>query len=350
MIQRALCLIALLLAAEARAQVMPLEEPAMTSEQAAQMQAAQAATQSWYTRVAGELAASGEPRDLAFAATLLQVAEWNPAQDAARDAPSRTVASDPRIDQWRRLASARAGSDVLANVLLMHADSRADSQLRSEAAERWRKLEPDNLAPLLYNNAGIDAMLAAARSKSRFDLHYYDQARWMQSVLLEHPPSAAERAALSVPEDWRRDEFATIAGMNLLAIGIPAMQSLSEACRGDALMSTPARREDCRHVARVMSETSDTGIGTLIGIALLRETATTAQQRANADAQQRRLDWQMQQWARVSGEQPRNGAAQLVRLLRDPAIQSEQDLVERVLQEAGIPLDPLAGWQPPRRD
>ena len=38
----------------------------------------------------------------------------------------------------------------------------------------------------------------------------------------------------------------------------------------------------------------------------------------------------------------------LARLLADPRVRTEQDLVERILAEAGVPLDPPAGWQPPR--
>src|SRR3546814_19885143 len=62
--------------------------------------------------------------------------------------------------------------------------------------------------------------------------------------------------------------------------------------------------------------------------------------RAEAQALRRRQDWQMIQWNRAATAQPDNGAAQFVRLLRDPAVLRERDLVERVLAEAGIPLEP----------
>src|SRR3546814_9655462 len=72
-------------------------------------------------------------------------------------------------------------------------------------------------------------------------------------------------------------------------------------------------------------------------------------ERAEAQALRRRQDWQMIQWNRAATAQPDNGAAQFVRLLRDPAVLRERDLVERVLAEAGIPLEPPAGWEMPRR-
>src|SRR3546814_20498701 len=71
--------------------------------------------------------------------------------------------------------------------------------------------------------------------------------------------------------------------------------------------------------------------------------------RSEAQALRRRQDWQMIQWNRAATAQPDNGAAQFVRLLRDPAVLRERDLFERVLAEAGIPPDPPAGWEMPRR-
>src|SRR3546814_1331849 len=72
---------------------------------------------------------------------------------------------------------------------------------------------------------------------------------------------------------------------------------------------------------------------------LLQATAATPAQRAEAQALRRRQDWQMIQWNRAATAQPDNGAAQFVRLLRDPAVLRERDLFERVLAEAGIPLE-----------
>src|SRR3546814_2697075 len=54
--------------------------------------------------------------------------------------------------------------------------------------------------------------------------------------------------------------------------------------------------------------------------------------RSEAQALRRRQDWQMIQWNRAATAQPDNGAAQFVRLLRDPAVLRERDLFERVLR------------------
>ncbi len=345
------CLVALLPAAFSCAAQVPLpDDRAMSAEEAAQLQAAQDAAAAWHQRTAAALAAGGKARDLALAAILLPLADAPPAgEPPAGDAPSQAVRRDPRVGQWRTLASARAGSDVLANVLLVQGDTAADAAVRTQALERWRRLEPDNLGPRLHVAGDAGTWLPAAGAYARLDLHYYDQLRWMQAALAAHPPGADEQALFG-GGDMAPEEAAAVAAAGIMAaVAMPALQPLVAACRDDALDAAPTRRADCRHVARVAAETSDTSIGTSIGIALLEATASTPAELADARERRRRHDWRMLEWGRIAGGQPDGGAAQFVRLLRDPAVRSEQDLVERLLAEAGVPLDPPARWQPPRR-
>ncbi|MGV8932700.1 MAG: hypothetical protein ACOH1R_11405 [Luteimonas sp.] len=356
MILRTFGLIVLLSAAVlARAQMPPPAQAAPSAEELAQMQAVQAASQSYYTRAASQLAASGQPRELAFAATLRQFASLSALQAAqpAGDVPSRASAGDPRIGKWQALASARAGKDVLANVLLMGAGSASDAAVRRQAAARWQRVEPDNLAPLLFTDMPVEALLAAARTRARFDLHFYDQARWMQAALLAHPPTAGERQVLLGGEPGASmEELSMVTSLVLLgagAIAMPSLQPLTEACQGNALASIATRRDACRHVAALMAETSDTNLGVSIGLALQERLANTQGEHAAVDATRRRFDWQMLQWGRVAASQPRDGAAQFAEWLRDPAVDSEHAMVERVLRAAGVPLDPPAGWQAPQR-
>ena len=111
---------------------------AMSADEAARLQAAQAAGERYHARVAAELAATGRPRDLAFAATLLQIAGEAPTEPPVPgdDAPSQRAPRDPRIAQWRQLASARAGGDVLANALLLQGDDAAGADIHRQAIER----------------------------------------------------------------------------------------------------------------------------------------------------------------------------------------------------------------------
>lgn len=345
------CLVALLPAAfSCAAQVPHPDDQVMSAEEAAQLQAAQDAAASWYARAADALAASGKARDLAFAATLLQLADGTPpvGSPPGGDAPSRPSPRDARVGQWRQLASARAGSDVLANVLLLQGDTAADATIRAQALDRWRRVEPDNLAPRLYAGGGVADWLPQAGSYARLDQHYYEQLRWMQAALVAHPPRADERAVFGEDAPPAGDAAAVTAAGILAAVALPALQPLSAACRGDALDAAPARRADCRHLAQAAADTADTSLGASVGIALLQATATTPAQQVDARERRRRLDWRMIEWARIAAGQPDNGAAQFARLLRNPAVRGERDLVERVLAEARVPIDPPAGWQPRR--
>jgi hypothetical protein len=179
-------------------------------------------------------------------------------------------------------------------------------------------------------------------------MHYYEQLRWIQAALAAHPPRANERAMFG-GADVAPEEAAAIGAAGIMAaVALPGLRTLTEACR-DALDAAPTRRADCGHVGRVAADTADTSLGTSIGISLLQATAATPVQRADAQALLRRQDWPMLEWGRIAASQPDQGAAQFARLLRDPVVRSEQDLIERVLAEAGVPLDPPEGWQPPRR-
>ena len=333
----------LLLAVALAAVALPLQAqqaPAQDPQADAQAVAAQRVWRNYQQRVAVLLAETGQPRDLALAAVLEEL--------TSVDAEGR-IADNPTADAWRAAAAAGAGADVIANSMLMMGEEAA-SAVREAAALRWAQAEPDNIAPRLLLEGGAEMALARARDMRRFDLHMYDQVRWIQSALLRHPPTAAERAVLLGSDGGTAEERAAISAMGLwAAVAMPTLQPLAEACGGSALRATPARRADCEHIARTLVGYSDTSLGQMFGIGMLERMAGSASGRAEVQALQRRMDWQMLEWGRIATAQERDGAAQFVRLLADPSVQTEQDLVERILAEAGVPLDPPAGWQPPRR-
>lgn len=296
----------------------------------AQAVAAERVARNYHQRIAVILAQGGQPRDLALAATLRELA------DAGQDAPDDATAM-----AWRARAAENADNDVLTNALLMTGAGRAgDARL---AAHRWSAQEPDNIAPLLFGGDGVDELLDNADRFRRFDLHMYDQVRWIQSALLRNPPSDAERRVLMEGDSVPLEEYAAASAMGLWgAVAMPSLELLAQACE------QPARRTACAQVARVMAQESDGNLGSMLGIDLLQRVAATASERIEADALRRRMDWQMIEWGRVAAGQPRGGLPQFVRLLQDPQVRTEHDLVERILGEAGVPLDPPAGWQAPR--
>lgn len=177
----------------------------------------------------------------------------------------------------------------------------------------------------------------------------YEAVRWISAAFQRHPLTAAEREALAGGEAYHEEEAAAVSAMALWATSMaPALDGLLAACRGTALRAAPTRSADCRHVADLLADRSDSVLERMIGLSLLRELAAGSTERAAIDAQRRHMDWQMLQWGRIARQQPRDGAAQFVRLLHDGLIRTEPQLVQRVLQEAGVPLEPPAGWTPPR--
>jgi len=305
--------------------------------------AAQAAWRSWSARSATALAETGRARELAFAALLRGLADADPEGPAAGSA--QPVAPDGDASAWRRDAAERAGNDALANALLAYG---ADEATRLRAAQRWLGADPQNLAPLLVRGGSVDALLADARVANRFDLGMLEQVRWMQAALLRTPPTPGERAALADADEFVPAEHAAITAMGLwAAVAFPALEPLMRGCDVDAAGENATRARDCRHVASLMANTSDTQLGRMLGLALLERLASTQAERADVQARRRIFDWRMLQWGRASATLPRDGAAQFARLLADPSVRTEADLIARALQEAGVPSEPPAGWQPP---
>lgn len=320
--------------------------PAAHAQQAADAgpSSAQLAAHQFYSRrLAGTLAGQGDARSLALAALLRQAEARNAAEEGAEPAP------DAQAMEWLRAANAGAGRDVLANRLLVAAAAGAEP-IAGEAARRWRDTDPGNLHPLLLDGAGPDALLSAARSATRADARMYDSVRWIMSAYRKHPPTAQEQALLAGGDDYRVDEAAAIAAMGLWAsTARPGFAALFDACSAQALHAVPARRDDCRHAARLLADRSGNVGDEQAGLSMLYALATDAAERAAIAGRLRSLDWRMLQWGEAAQRQPRGGAAQFARLLDDSSIATEQQLVARVLQEAGVSPEPPAGWTPPRR-
>ncbi|MDH5821814.1 hypothetical protein QFW77_02235 [Luteimonas sp. RD2P54] len=316
---------------------------AMAGPMPAQDEAAGAAHRAWVQGLPGRLAADGGPRDLALAALLRQVVR--------EPADGDPAGADPQAEAWRETAFARAGTDVVALTLVL-AGATADEAVRERALDRWRQLEPGNLAPWLADHdASVDEVLEAARSATRVDSHLYGQLRATVDALGRHPPTPEQAALLVGRADSPStlEGLAALQGMSLLAaVAVPALQPLLQTCReAFAADSASGHAADCRSAAALMVG-ADTMLLRLVGLGLAETVAGDAEAQRAARAARRRFDWQMVEWGRLSAAAAAGGLDDLARLLDDPAIVDEPALVERLLTEAGIPLQPPAGWEPPR--
>lgn len=343
-------LLAALLAAVPCAHAQDLEDGPDPQEQA-RPDAQAEAHRAYAMRLADALAKTGGARELAFAAILRRLATAAPdAGVPGGDAPSTRAPRDAQAEAWLRAAAAKAGDDAIANRLLAAGSGGSASPLRGEAARRWQAADPGNLSPLLHAGLPVDVLLVEARRATHVDGRMYDVVRWMISAYLRHPPTAAEREAFADGEPYDARQAAAMSAMGLWSsVANTGHQALVQSCRGDALRATPTRSVDCRHVAALLAEHSGSAIDRFVGHGMQRELAASAAERAGVDARRRRMDWQMLEWGRAAQRQPDGGEAQFVRLLEDPSIRTEQQLLERVLQEAGVPLEPPADWSPTRR-
>lgn len=283
-------------------------------------------------RVAAQLARSGSGRDLAFAAILVHL-------------PPRDQSAGNPAGSWAQAALERAGQDALAYQLLASKTPEADSELRAEAARRWLALEPHNLSALMQQSQGAQELLVAARDSRYADMHVYEGVRWMQSVILRHLPTAQELQALDDNPSYSAEEGAAITAMGIwAAFALPGYRTLLDACKPEALAQAPTRESDCRHVAHVLVERSSSLLDQGIGLGMQRRLARTPAERAAAQARRRQLDWLMHESAPLGMQ---SGGTPFVRLLADPSIHSEQQLMERLLKDAGRPLQPPPGWKLP---
>lgn len=309
------------------------------------------AHRAYTARMAEALALEGDARSLAFAAILRGFS--NPGPDAMEPMdgmPSQRVSRDEEATDWLGAAALLAGQDILANQLIIAASKAGDESQRRQAARRWLVADPGNLTPLLFMGLSPDELLSRARDMRWADARMYAAVRWMASAYRRHPPTAHEQSALGGGEPFAIDEFAALHAVGVwTAMALPGYQPVVQACRDNALGVTPSRVADCRHLASLLTGSRANALDQSIGLRMLSGLPGSDVDRIEIEARQRRIHWQMLQWGRAAQQQPRDGAEQFVRLLADPSIDTEQQLLERVLQEAGIPLEPPPGWTAPGR-
>lgn len=304
----------------------------------------------YWPRVVATLEESTQLRDRALAAQLrvLQAHILN----RIADNPSASPIRPAQVAGVHLLLPELARSDdpLALSLALQAGISSADKAVVAAASERWKKLEPDNLAPILWIGQTPDKTLEAARSTTRYDSRSYEQIRFMMEVFQRVPMNRTE-----IGEGYREvgDTDEARAALNAFSLwaayGIPAFQDVVNACRDQTLHAVVRRPADCRHVAAVLANESDVLIAQGIGIAMLKRTASSAEEQAQAQALKRDMDWQLHQryLSGADSQALRDDVTSMLRLLRSPGINSERQMSEAILSERGIALTPPADWQAP---
>lgn len=331
--------------------VIPLSSHAVAAPaDVAVVSAVDPASDGYWPRVVATLAGSTQLRDRALAAQL-NMLQAHILDQIADNPPASPITPEQAAVVHLLLPDMAVSDDPLALSLALQAGISASDKAVIEAASgRWKALEPDNLAPILWIDQGTDKTLAAARDATRYDGRSYEQIRFMMEVFQRVPMEGME-----VGEGYREvgDTDEARAALNAFALwaayGIPAFQDVVKSCREPMVPADAARMGDCRHLAGVLAQESDVLIARGIGVGMLKRMATSSDEQAEARALQRRMQWQLQQRYAAGGDAAmlRDDVDTMLRLLRDPAIDTETQMNEAILRERGIALTPPADWQEP---
>jgi hypothetical protein len=295
------------------------------------------------------LARNGGPREYALAAHVRAMA-------GVRDVRIGGGLSviDAKTQRWLSDAERMGRSDPVVQVLLLHRFSDGDPTYRLEdTVRRWRENDYDNLAPLLASGAPtetlpIDQLLALARSTTRADFYFDDIVRPMIRAVKDEPPPETLLASRFGDAQGTPEALGAQLGTTIWAKSADvAFSALVNACRGRALEATPRRRADCRHVARLLSDESDTLLAHLIGVNMrLRNFANKDELRA-AVIDYRRYHWQAQQWEAVQARDRVESARSFAYILKDERDITEIAIMRRMLSDAGVRLEPPASFVAP---
>ncbi|PJJ97586.1 hypothetical protein CO641_11605 [Lysobacteraceae bacterium NML91-0213] len=311
---------------------------AVLAEQAA------GAHRAYANRFARALAASGEPRSLAYAA-LLRDADRALHDDAGADA-------DLQSRKWRALAFQRAGADI-ATLAFLAAAAPVDDPTAQQALARWHRLQPDNAAPWMYANEVDATQLQAMTSLRRADFLLNERLRWLIERHRADPPTPAEGAALYPGRDGMPaslEGYVVAYAVGLLVPNPMSLQSGSvwHRCRAGSADRNMEAIRGCRVLANALLG-ADNRLMEIVGAGLARELAPDASSQRAAEEASRRIDWQTSALGRIPATPQHDSEAATVQAILDPAVSSERQVVEQQLRAAGIPLDPPTGWRPQYR-
>lgn len=302
-------------------------------------------------RLADRLGRNGGPREFALAAHVRAMAG---VRDLRIVGGLRLI--DVKTQRWLNDAERLGSDDPVVQLLLLNRFSASDPiDRRRDAVRRWREIDSDNLAPLLVGGADLDALpidetLAFASSALRADFYFDDIVRPLVQAVSEEPPPASLLATVAVRDPSVPEAFGAEIGAAIWSASAAfAYAPLTRACRGDALDAAPRRRAQCRHVAMLLADRADTVAARGVGAALRLRTYADENELRQAAIAYRRHYWRLQQRASLAQRNPVDEARTFARMLLDDRDITEAELAERMVIDAGLPLEPPPGWTAPQR-
>lgn len=292
---------------------------------------------------ADTVARQGDAQALTLAALIRTSAlpSAEPEDAAMPSVPERSM--DATVRDWLDRAQRQAPDDVVALIVAIELEH-FDEARRQALIERWRALEPGNLAPILLAELPETKMFDAASATQTYDSHYDDFLRTMYATLSRATPagqlrSFARQAGMTVPEF-----LATSALGYRAAAVLPGYSQVVAPCEKQPLAE--ARLAQCRAVGGLLLDHGDDLITEMVGARLVSHVAPAEADRRQAAERLRALRWLVLQHTNVSLADPSAFAERIARILDGREAFSEQSMMRRLVVESGLSPVPPPGWQP----
>ena len=211
------------------------------------------------------------------------------------------------------------------------------------------RLDPDNGVAWVStirkeDPRDTEVVLRRVAASERYNEHLGQAIAAWRDVFRRYPPplpavrpvdSADPSTAIGDQLDLVFDEAA--------ATAVPSTASLFDACRKASHPNADARRfETCGKIARLMMGRSQTLIGRLSGVALLR--ASHAGTKADIDMV-RAVTWQYEQYLKIEPATDSIAVAKQNHLNLIQTTDSEMQAIQYELRIWGVPLTPPTGWK-----
>jgi len=232
------------------------------------------------------------------------------------------------LDNWRKMALEKAAPDdvLLFNMLATYGLAKSDSAkaIREEAILRWQQAEPNNLAPLLYQQAfSVQELLEQAKTRHHYQEYNYAILRWMYQTLLQQLPNKQKNIATE------------LIGIDAAA-AFPIIKPLIEFCKKNPPEQVSADWQLCHSMAQKLREQPVNTLMRIVGISILQTLLENDVEKNALDNERAHIDWLFEQ-----SRKHMNGVRIFehnLQRLQDENINSELQKVEDFLRKEGLLL------------
>jgi hypothetical protein len=219
-------------------------------------------------------------------------------------------------------------------------------------AHALARLEPDNGAawvPVVaaawkrHDGRGADAALLSMADTRRYNEHLGEALGAWRDVLRRFPPSPRSGLLEANADPAADNSLLDLVFAEAVATAIPSADPLVDVCgKARHPEASMARFRACGRVARVMMGRSQTLIGRLSGVRILRASQTGT--KADIDPV-RTVTWQFEQYEKVVPVLAANASAKLNHMNMIESTDSEMRVVHFELASAGVALTPPPDWK-----